>query len=148
MAQAVVDSFNQAGVVTQHAKHLDAALWRKLCWNVPFNGLSIAAGGITTDRILADPLLVQRARDLMEEVRAAATLAGHPISDRFIAGQFPVTEKMGAYQPSSLIDYHNQKPVELESIWGEPLRRGRALGTAMPELAKLYTELKVLLKAS
>ncbi|MDQ8206702.1 2-dehydropantoate 2-reductase [Coraliomargarita sp. SDUM461003] len=144
-AQAVVDAFNHAGVVTSHAEQLDAALWRKLCWNVPFNGLSIAAGGITTDKILADPDLIQRARVLMEEVRAVAVLAGHRISDKFIAGQFSVTEKMGAYKPSSLIDYLARKPVELESIWGEPLRRGHALGAQMPELQKLYDELKQLL---
>jgi len=144
-AQTVVDVFNHGGIVTAHAEKLDSALWRKLCWNVPFNGLSIAAGGITTDKILAEPELVQRARDLMEEVRAAAALAGHRISDKFIEGQFTVTEKMGAYKPSSLIDYLGKKPVELESIWGEPLRRGQTLGANMPELAKLYAELKALL---
>ncbi len=144
-AKAVVDVFNEASVKTQHAEQLDAALWRKLCWNIPFNGLSISAGGITTDKILADRALTQRARYLMEEVRAAALLAGHRISDKFIEGQFTVTEKMGAYKPSSLIDYLNAKPVEVESIWGEPLDRGKALGADMPELAKLYGELKVLL---
>ncbi|MDQ8195957.1 2-dehydropantoate 2-reductase [Coraliomargarita sp. SDUM461004] len=144
-AQAVVEVFNHSGVLTTHAPQLDSALWRKLCWNVPFNGLSIAAGGITTDKILAAPELVQRSRILMEEVRAAAQLAGHAISDKFISGQFAVTEKMGAYKPSSLIDYLAQKPVELESIWGEPLRRGQALGAAMPELDKLYQELQGLL---
>lgn len=144
-AAAVVEIFNQAGVVTKHAEPLDGALWRKLCWNVPFNGLSIAAGGVTTDKILADPKLLHRARTLMEEVRAAAALAGHDISERFIAGQFTVTENMGAYKPSSLIDYVGQRPVELESIWGEPLRRGQALGAEMPELTKLYGELKALL---
>jgi 2-dehydropantoate 2-reductase len=145
VAETVVEIFNQSGVVTSHAEKLDSALWRKLCWNVPFNGLSIAAGGITTDQILAKPELVLRARALMEEVRAAAALAGHRISDKFIESQFTVTDKMGAYKPSSLIDYLNKKPVELESIWGEPLRRGQALGAEMPELTKRNAELKALL---
>lgn len=140
-AEAVVDVFNESGVLTMHAERLDGALWRKLCWNVPFNGLSIAAGGVTTDKILADPELVKTARALMEEVRAAAALEGHQIQDKFIDGQFTVTEKMGAYQPSSLIDYLAGKPVELESIWGEPLKRGRSLGLEMPELAKLYNRI-------
>ncbi|WPJ96096.1 2-dehydropantoate 2-reductase [Coraliomargarita algicola] len=144
-AQTVVDVFNHSGIVTTHAEKLDSALWRKLCWNVPFNGLAIAAGGITTDVILSNPALVERARKLMEEVREAATLAGHRISDKFIDGQFSVTEKMGAYKPSSLIDYLAQRPVELESIWGEPLRRGQVLGANMSELEKLYQELKALL---
>lgn len=139
--KAVVDVFNQAGVLTKHAEKLNGALWRKLCWNVPFNGLSISAGGITTDKILASREMVNTARALMEEVRAAASLEGHQISDEFIEGQFTVTERMGAYKPSSLIDYLADKPVELESIWGEPLRRGRELGVEMPELAKLYEDI-------
>ena len=31
---------------------------------------------------------------------------------------------------------------ELEAIWGEPLRRAQAAGVAMPELARLYEELR------
>jgi 2-dehydropantoate 2-reductase len=144
VAKTVVEIFNRAGVLTSHAEKLDSALWRKLCWNIPFNGLSIAAGGITTDKILAQSDLVTRTQVLMEEVRAVAALSGHSISNEFIKGQFTVTKKMGAYKPSSLIDYLAEKPVEVESIWGEPLRRGRALGADMPELAKLYSELKAL----
>ena len=143
-AKAVVEVFKESGVVTSHADKLDSALWRKLCWNIPFNGLSIAAGGIATDKIIAQSELVARARTLMEEVRTVATMAGHSFSDEFIAGQFAVTEKMGTYKPSSLIDYLAERPVEIESIWGEPLRRGQALGANMPELAKLYSELKAL----
>ena len=146
-AKAAVEVFKESGIVTSHADKLDSALWRKLCWNIPFNGLSIAGGGITTDKIIAHSELVARAQTLMEEVRMISSMAGHSISDKFIAGQFAVTEKMGAYKPSSLIDYIAKKPVEIESIWGEPLRRGQALGANVPELAKLYSELKALVYA-
>lgn len=139
--KAVVDVFNQSGVLTKHAEKLNGALWRKLCWNIPFNGLSISAGGVTTDEILASSEMVKIARELMEEVRTAASHEGHHISDEFIQGQFAVTERMGSYKPSSLIDYLACRPVELESIWGEPLRRGRELGIKMPELANLYEDL-------
>ena len=97
-AKSVVEIFNQSGLVASHAEKLDAALWRKLCWNIPFNGLSIAAGGIATDKILAQPELVARAHALMEEVRTVASLTGHSISDKFIEGQFKVTEKNGRLQ--------------------------------------------------
>ena len=143
-AKGAVKVFKESGVVTSHADKLDLALWRKLCWNIPFNGLSIAAGGITTDEIIVQSELVARAQNLMEEVRSVATMAGHSISDKFIAGQFAVTKKMGAYKPSTLIDYLAERPVEIESIWGEPLRRSQALGVNTPELARLYMELKAL----
>lgn len=136
-----VEAFRAAGVNAFSANILDAALWRKLCWNVPFNGLSIVGGAITCDRILAEPQLKIRARGLMDEVRAAAAVFGHEITESFLQGQFEVTEKMGAYQPSSLIDFVEKRPVEIEAIWGEPLRRGLAAGVAMPELEKLYAEI-------
>jgi 2-dehydropantoate 2-reductase len=141
LAQATTQAFNAAGVKTFFAESLDAALWRKLCWNVPFNGLSIAGGAVTCDKILADPKLRARARALMDEVQAAAAIFGHDIAASFLQGQFDVTEKMGAYQPSSLIDFIEGRPVEIEAIWGEPLRRGQAAGLAMPELQKLYREI-------
>ncbi|MFU8847131.1 MAG: 2-dehydropantoate 2-reductase [Opitutales bacterium] len=142
LAELVVSFFSEAGVSTNFSPVLDAALWRKLCWNVPFNGLSIAGGAITCDRILANPALRARARRLMKELQMVAASFGHKISDRFLEGQFEVTEKMGAYQPSSLIDYLENRPVEVEAIWGEPLRRGQAAGLQMPILKELYHELR------
>lgn len=140
-AAAAVSAFAGAGIKCKLSTVLDAALWRKLCWNVPFNGLAIAAGGITTDLILADAALVRRARHLMEEIQAAAALCGHDIADTFLQGQFDVTANMGAYRPSSLIDYLDGRAVEVEAIFGEPLRRGQSMGLAMPELTQLYAEL-------
>ena len=118
---------------------LQEALWRKLCWNIPFNGLAIAAGGITTDKILADPALVDRAWKLMREIQAATP---HPIPDNFLQLQFDNTRPMGPYRPSSLIDFQAGKPVEVEAIWGNPLREGQSRNIPMPELQKLYGELK------
>jgi 2-dehydropantoate 2-reductase len=53
---------------------------------------------------------------------------------------------MGAYQPSSLLDYLADKPVELESIWGEALRQGTAAGVPMPHIKALYEKLKTMVK--
>lgn len=145
LVESVARLFELGGSRATVSENLDAALWRKLCWNVPFNGLAIAEGGLTTDLILADRGLRMRARLLMEEVRAAAAKAGHRISDRFIEGQFEVTETMGAYRPSSLIDFLDGRPVEVDAIWGEPLRRGEVLNVEMPELRKLLATLDELL---
>jgi len=124
---------------------LQEALWRKLCWNIPFNGLAIAAGGITTDRIMANEELVERAWSLMSEIQAASP---HTIPDDFLQLQFDNTAKMGPYRPSSLIDFQADKAVELEAIWGNPLRAGQGRGVSMPELEKLYGELKALDRVS
>lgn len=144
---ACVEVFRAAGVDCRAEDSLEAVLWKKLCWNIPFNGLAIAGGGITTDLILADPALKARARRLMNEVRAAAALRGHVIGEKHLQAQFDVTEGMGAYRPSSLIDYLAGRDVEVDGIWGEPLRRGLEAGAGMPELALLKQEIVAKLSA-
>ena len=143
-AEEMMSAFEEAGIQVKRADSLDEVLWRKLCWNVPFNGLAIACGGITTDLILCDAGNRSRARRLMEEIQAAALAHEVAIEDSFLARQFDLTEPMGSYKPSSLIDYLDGKSVEVETIWGEPLRRGESKGLEMKELRKLYDELKTL----
>jgi 2-dehydropantoate 2-reductase len=134
--------FARAGVACVADNSLLQARWSKLIWNIPFNGLSIAAGGITTDVILRSPELAGRVRRLMRETALAARAQGFSISDEFVEYQITRTPGIGAYRPSSLVDFIAGREIELEAIWGEPLRRGQAAGVAMPELAQLYAELK------
>jgi 2-dehydropantoate 2-reductase len=142
-----VEVFAAAGVDCQAETSLEAVLWKKLCWNIPFNGLSIAGGGITTDLILADPALNERAYLLMKEVQAAALARGHGFEDAHIKRQFVVTVGMGPYRPSSLIDFLEGRDVEVEGIWGEPLRRGLAAGVPMPETQRLIDDIRMRLAA-
>jgi 2-dehydropantoate 2-reductase len=136
--------FVRAGVDCAAVDSLSEALWRKLVWNVPFNGLTIAAGGVTTDVVLARPDLLALVWELMREVRAGAAALGIDIPDSFLQRQIDVTYPMGAYQPSSLIDYLAGREVEIEAIWGEPLRRARAAGVVLPKLGELYAQLQKL----
>ncbi|MDY6918166.1 MAG: 2-dehydropantoate 2-reductase [Chloroflexota bacterium] len=125
------------------------ARWEKLCWNVPFSGLAVAAGGITTDRIVGDPGLRAAARTLMEEVIAAgnADLAAHAEAvrldgDGIVSRMFRLTDVMGPYRPSTMIDFVEGRPMEVEAIFGEPLRRAQRLGVEAPQLALLTALLR------
>lgn len=138
LGSATVAWLERAGVNPKHAESLDDALWRKLCWNVPFNGLAIALGGVTTEAIMASPDRRAIARGLMAELQAAAAACGHVIPDAFLDKMMENTAKMGAYKPSSMIDFLEGRVVEVEAIWGEPLRRGRKAGVAMPRLELLH----------
>jgi 2-dehydropantoate 2-reductase len=133
--------FTGAGLDCRVLPDLGLARWRKLIWNVPFNGLSIAAGGIDTQQILARPELLDRTRALMHEIIAIAAALGHIIEPAFAEGNIRGTQEMGPYQPSSLVDFLAGNAVEVEAIWGEPLRRAREHGVAAPELEKLYFEI-------
>jgi 2-dehydropantoate 2-reductase len=139
--RALADQFIAAGVKIRVIDNLLEARWRKLVWNVPFNGLAVAHN-LTTDQICADPALAAEVRALMAEVQQAAAAFGFVIPDDFLAQQFEVTPPMGAYQPSSLVDYRAAREVEVEAIWGEPLRRAQGKGVPVPRLARLYATLR------
>ena len=140
----MVDSFRKSGIDAKLVEELTTERWRKLVWNIPFNGLSVSEGGLTVDRILADPHLHARCRALMDETIAAATALGHPIERKFAALQIERTYPMGSYQPSTLVDWLAGKQLEIEAIWGEPLRQAQKTGLSLPHLEHLYQHLKTL----
>lgn len=127
------------------------ARWRKLLWNIPYNGLAVTAGGTTTDRIMDDPDLRAAAEALMHEVVAAgnADLAAHGSTRRLdpardVVAMLNATEAMAAYRPSTMIDFVEGRPLEVEAIFGEPLRRARALGVPVPRLELLTALMRTL----
>jgi 2-dehydropantoate 2-reductase len=135
---AVAAAFQRAGIEAKAVENLITERWRKLLWNIPFNGLSIAANGATVDQVLADEGLRNLARNLMGEALDAARRLGHDIPDDFADFQIERSWSMGAYKPSSMIDWQLNRPVEVEAIWGEPWRQGTAAGAQMGRLETLY----------
>lgn len=134
----IVAMFGQAGVNARLVENLVAERWRKLVWNVPFNGLSIAAGNLNVTEILSDPGLERLAIKLMEEVMVVSARLGHPIPAEFMETMLHRSRTMGPYKPSSLIDHMEGRPVEVEAIWGEPLRQAMAAGVECGRLETLY----------
>ncbi len=134
----IVDAFLAAGIDAKAVASLAAERWRKLVWNIPFNGLSICAGGAMVADILAVDSLRTLARDLMRETCQAARKLGHDVSEEFADFQISRSYSMGAYKPSSMIDWELGRPVEVEAIWGEPWRQGTAVGVNMTRLETLY----------
>ena len=139
---AVAALWRRAGVKCTAQDNLEAQRWHKLVWNVPFNGLAIVTGGVTTDLLLADEGMRLLARRLMEEIVEAAAKFGHEISRSFVDLQFERTAKMGDYRPSSLIDFEEGRDVELEEIWGEAVRRAKSVGVPVPRMEMLYWLIK------
>ncbi|MEO0054991.1 MAG: hypothetical protein RLZZ50_938 [Verrucomicrobiota bacterium] len=137
---AVAEVFAAAGARIRVRDSLLAARWHKLVWNVPFNGLSVALGGVTSDETLRDPVNEARVWALVREVQAIARAEGVAIADEFLQDQIGRTKSM-RYKPSTLLDWQAGRPFELDPIWGEPLRRARRHGVAVPELERLHAEL-------
>ncbi len=133
------------------APSLLQARWEKLVWNVPFNGLTVAGGGVTTEAIVTDRGLRREAELLMCEVVAAGNAElvanGEPNrieGEALIARMFALTDVMGPYRPSTMIDFVEGRALEVEAIFAEPARRARGLGVAAPRMEMLASLLAAL----
>ena len=130
-------TLQSAGIEIQIIKDLPQARWKKLVWNIPFNGLSVIRNALT-DALIRDPATRALCETLMHEVVAASV---RPIEPSFIEKMMLHTEEMEPYAPSMKLDFDKGNPMEIESIYGHPLRSARARGIPMPETEKLYHQL-------
>ena len=97
-----------------------------------------------TDQLLADPKWEELVKELMEEIIMAARELGLNLSPSLADRQIALTREMGNYRPSTLLDFENGKPLELESIFQEPLNQALAVGIELPRLSKLCSILQQL----
>ena len=140
----VAQEFERCEVVCSVVENLARERWRKLVWNIPFNGLATAAGGVTTQDILQDDPLRVSALGLMDEIIAAANQCGYDLASNVALEQIERTQTMGPYKSSTLLDFEAGRPLEINAIWGEPLRRAQAAGAKTPRLEQLHAVLNSL----
>jgi len=143
LLKRIGELFSGARLKCRLSESIDRMRWEKLLWNAPFNGLSIVGGKLTTDEILANDGLRRLARGLMEELITAAGVLGWEIEYALIDKLFDITRNMGEYAPSSLLDFLEGREIEVEAIWGEPLRQALVAGLDMPKLETLYRLLRI-----
>ncbi len=134
--------FRAAKIQGEAVDNLEKSQWEKLVWNIPFNGLSVAEGGVTTDVLLASQAQEDEIRALMTEVIASARAQGLDLSDDLIDFNIDRTRPMGPYRTSSMIDFVEGREVEVEPIWGEPLRRAKLAGVAVPHMEALLGQIR------
>ncbi|MBD2666279.1 2-dehydropantoate 2-reductase [Richelia sinica FACHB-800] len=135
--------FENAGIEIELTTDLLLARWKKLVWNIPYNGLSVILNA-RTDELMADEYTYKLVENLMYEVVAGAKSTGRNIPDNFIPTMLDYTNKMTPYRTSMKIDYDERRPLEIEAIFGNPLRTAQSLGVNLPQITCLYQQLKFL----
>lgn len=141
--EALGANLRTAGIPIRLEEDLALARWKKLVWNIPFNGLAVVRG-VTTDRLIHDLQTRTLIETMMREVADAAAACARPIEESFIRKMILDTEKMEPYTPSMKLDFDRGNPMEIESIYGNPIRAANARGITMPETEKLYHQLLAL----
>ncbi len=157
----LVSALQLAGVACKATENLARAHWEKLVWNIPFNGLGVAGSAgidtvlegrlpagfaardvrdcLTTDRLLDSRRWEELVRELMREVVVSAAALGFDIPAELPEQQIGLTRSMGPYKASTLLDFEQGRPLELQSLFLEPLRQARNAGAKTPRLAALAT---------
>ncbi|ALF53855.1 2-dehydropantoate 2-reductase [Nostoc piscinale CENA21] len=141
--QQIANDFQNAGIAIELTEDLLLARWQKLVWNIPYNGLSVVLNA-RTDELMANSYTRQLVEQLMDEVAAGAKSTGRIIADSFIQKMLDYTVKMKPYRTSMKIDYDEQRPLEVEAIIGNSLRKAQAAGVFLPQINCLYNQLKFL----
>ncbi|GMV82689.1 MAG: hypothetical protein AMXMBFR7_38730 [Planctomycetota bacterium] len=132
-------AFRAAGIGAQIAANLQEARWRKLVWNIPFNGLCAQYG-------LDTSALMERHEDevkaLMLEVCAGARACGAAVDDAYCGQMLEITRGLPEYEPSLKVDFDRRRAPELHYLYERPLEAARASGHEMPGVKALYEKLK------
>jgi 2-dehydropantoate 2-reductase len=119
------------------------ARWRKLLWNIGFNPLSVILDA-TTDALMADPDTVALIRTVMVEVAEVAAAEGRELPAGLIEDLLATTARMAPYATSMKLDADAGRPMEVEAMLAEPLRRAQRAAVAMPSVSVLHHQLAFL----
>jgi 2-dehydropantoate 2-reductase len=139
-----------AGMDVVVAPNLRHARWEKLCWNVPFSGIGVAAGGVGTATVLGRPYLRDMAQRATEDVVRVANVDLEALGSaarldpaETVHSMFSRTDTMGDYRASMVIDLVCGNPIESDAILGAPVRRARELGVPVPTMEAIWAMAQV-----
>lgn len=150
--QQIAADFKQAGIPVLLSPDLFVARWKKLVWNIPFNGLSVVLNA-TTHQIVAHEDSCLLVEQIMQEVQAGCAACVNaskwPSPDRLIPSSFirtmlDYTLNSKPYRTSMKIDYDERRPLEVEEILGNPLLLAQQAGKHLPRIDMLYRQLRFL----
>ncbi len=137
----IASDFTLASVMIQLHEDLFLARWQKLICNIPVNGLSVVLN--STNQEMFDNAHVRTSiEQLMEEIVIAAKAYGRYIPEMFVQKRIKQSAAMKDYETSMKIDFNLGRSLEVEAIFGNPLRTAWQAGVEMPQVSMLYRQLK------
>lgn len=140
-ARRICEDLRTARIDAHLTDDLLLTRWRKLMWNITFNGLSVILDA-STKEIMDQPHALALAESVVSEVHRGAASCGAEIPEAAIRETIDHTRKMVPYDSSMRLDYLHRRPMEVESIFGNPLRSAQSHGGLMPRVEMMYRELK------
>ena len=126
--------------------------WKKNIWNLPFNGRSVAMGGITIDVVVNDPGLRKLALTVMDETISIANahLVEKGYDESFFLGEpekkqmMDLSDAMGPYRTSTMLDLIEKKKMEVRYLFRIPLRQAERLHVNVPHFSTLVAQIEAM----
>ena len=151
LMESITADFSRGPVEIAMTDDLPMARWRKLVWNVPYNGLSVVLDA-TTAEMMGNEDVRSLITTLMQEVVSVANVWGEKtspgahrtLSSDVIDQMLAHTDEMSDYRTSMKIDYDEKRPLEIEAILGNPIQAAQALSLPVPAMTMLYQQLSFL----
>ncbi|ATB47452.1 ketopantoate reductase family protein [Corallococcus macrosporus] len=136
-AQALRDALAGAGVTVEAVADARGALWDKLSFLGCMSAFSTAAR-LPVGALRDNPAFREMFRQATLEVLSVAAAEG-VTTTRTPESLVRYMDELPAHmRPSMLGDLENGKPLEVESLQGAVVRRGRARGVPTPVLSTLH----------
>jgi 2-dehydropantoate 2-reductase len=130
--------FNQVGIKTTVSNHIQTDRWEKLIWNASFNPISVLSNSCNTKQMLENKHCRQLIIHVMQEIFLLAKADGCFLSNNVIANKISYTEKMIPYETSMLLDFKNNRSMEIEAILGNAIKFAQEKSIPTPHLSTLY----------
>lgn len=138
----VISDFNASGIEAQNVE-LENARWRKLVWNIPYNGMTVVLN-TTTDRLMNNDNTRTLIKEMMLEVIRAANHSGlqQCIEESYADQMLEMTQRMTPYSPSMKLDFDSRRPLEIGYIYTRPVQVAEKTGYPMTRVAMLEKQLQ------
>jgi len=143
LVQQLCADFTQSSIGVELAPDLNLARWKKLVWNIPYNGMTVILG-TATDKLMKNPASRQLIWDVMLEVTSAARHCGANLSDDFAVQMMEATDRMTPYAPSMKLDFDARRPMEIAAIYSSPAETALEAGFEMKKVRVLEQQLRFL----
>jgi 2-dehydropantoate 2-reductase len=141
--ERIVAAFHEAGILDALASEDSArALWEKFMFLAPVASVN-SATGLPTGRVKAVEGGPELITALREEIRAVGLASGVSIPDESVERIKAMHDRLGdTHTVSMQRDFEGGRGVELETLTGTVVRRGKAVNVPTPLFSALYAILK------
>jgi 2-dehydropantoate 2-reductase len=140
----IAAAFTAAGLETHASSNITLDIWKKLLGNIAMSALS-GATNKTSAACLAVPALKETSLRALDEALAVAGSLGIDLDrGEAVNGMEMISQAGGTgdNKSSLCVDILNQRPTEVDFIYGSVIARGRQTGVPTPTLDTLSSIVK------